>query len=264
MMRQIMDALRVDGIPFDEDGNRIRCFPHVVNIAVQTALKYLSTTTFDPAVLDDFEAQHENPEALKQDADYRTALEADVVQSARQLVEKCRASGLRREEFAETIEDGNSQGGWGENKKPLRVVSLLKDMEIRWSSTFLMVDRVLELAPAIDSFMKKDKQHSIAYLALRPTELQVLADIRKFLQVPHVVQELVSAEKTPTLSLVLPLYEQLIVMLDNLAEQLPKLAHAIKAATTKLEEYMEKTRKTPMHIFAMMFQLYCRILITVS
>lgn len=114
---------------------------------MQTALKYLLTTTFDPVVLDEVEAQLEDPEALKQDADYRTALEADVVQSARQLVEKCRASGLRREDFAETIKDGNSQGGWGENEKPLCVVSLLKDMEIQWSSTFLMVDRVLELAP---------------------------------------------------------------------------------------------------------------------
>lgn len=65
------------------------------------------------------------------------------------------------------------------------------------------------------------------------------------------MQELVSAEKTPTLSLVLPMYEQLIVMLRDLKVQLPKLAHAIDAATGKLEEYMEKTRRTPMHIFAM-------------
>lgn len=82
-------------------------------------------------------------------------------------------------------------------------------------------------------------------------ELQVLDDIRKFLQVPHVVQELVSAEKTPTLSLVLPLYEQLIVMLRDLKIDLPKLSHAINASIEKLQEYMEKTRKTPMHIFAM-------------
>ncbi|KZP07599.1 hypothetical protein FIBSPDRAFT_707160, partial [Athelia psychrophila] len=72
-----------------------------------------------------------------------------------------------------------------------------------------------------------------------------------FLQVPHVVQELVSAEKTPTLSLILPMYEQLIGMLQDLKFELPKLGHAIEAARVKLDEYMEKTRKTPMHVFAM-------------
>lgn len=65
------------------------------------------------------------------------------------------------------------------------------------------------------------------------------------------MQELVSAEKTPTLSLVLPMYEQLIGMLQDLKFELPKLGHAIEAARGKLDEYMEKTRKTPMHVFAM-------------
>lgn len=92
---------------------------------------------------------------------------------------------------------------------------------------------------------------AIAKLALKPMELVVLNDIRKYLQVPHVVQELVSAENTPTLSLVVPMYKQLIVMLRDLKIELPKIAHAIEASIIKLEEYMEKTRKTPMHVFAM-------------
>lgn len=79
--------------------------------------------------------------------DYRTALEADVVMSARQLVTACRASGQRRDDFADVIRDGNIQGAWGKEGESLRAVVLLKDMEIRWSSTFLMIDRVLELAP---------------------------------------------------------------------------------------------------------------------
>ncbi|KAJ7704561.1 hypothetical protein B0H17DRAFT_1126873 [Mycena rosella] len=43
--------------------------------------------------------------------------------------------------------------------------------------------------------------------------LKASQDIRRFLQVPHIVQEIVSAEKTPTLSLVLPMYEKLILYL---------------------------------------------------
>jgi hypothetical protein len=56
--------------------------------------------------------------------------------------------------------------------------------------------------------------------------------------VPHIVQEIVSAEKTPTLSVVLPIYEKLIIMLKNLWAQLPEIAHTITASVEKLEEYL--------------------------
>lgn len=84
-------------------------------------------------------------QALKDDVEYWTALKDDVVVSARSLVSACRASGQRREDLESTIEDGNERGGWGTPPSLLRVVGLLKDVETRWSSTFLMIDRVLEL-----------------------------------------------------------------------------------------------------------------------
>lgn len=65
------------------------------------------------------------------------------------------------------------------------------------------------------------------------------------------MQEIVSAEKTPTLSLVLPLYEKLIALLTKLKIQLPKLEHAIAASVWKLEEYLEKSRQTKIYALAM-------------
>jgi hypothetical protein len=55
--------------------------------------------------------------------------------------------------------------------------------------------------------------------------LRVLGDIRRFLEIFHVVQEIVSAQKTPTLLMVLLLYENLIVMLRNLATDLDEISH---------------------------------------
>lgn len=81
--------------------------------------------------------------------------------------------------------------------------------------------------------------------------LRVLDDIRTFLRVPHIVQEIVSAEKTPTLSIVLPIYEKLIVMLKNLQAQLPEIAHAIGASVEKLEEYLTYSRRTKIYALAM-------------
>ena len=86
---------------------------------------------------------------------------------------------------------------------------------------------------------------------LSSAEHAALMDIRSFLYAPHVVQELLSAEKTPTLSLVLPTYEQLIVLLKHMAERLCKISHAICATINKLEEYFNKSRRNRVYSLAM-------------
>ena len=90
-------------------------------------------------------------EALRADPAYADALQNDPVKRARQLVTACRASGLRREAFAKTITEGNESGAFGEGKQ-LRQVQLLRDVSTRWSSTFLMIDRLLELYPVCTHF----------------------------------------------------------------------------------------------------------------
>jgi hypothetical protein len=123
----------------------LSCFPHVVNIAVKAGLKHLTALpTFDPDI------DHTDPgipisQALRDNVEYWEALKDDVVASARKLVTACRASGQRREDFEVTIEDRNESGRWGDPPSLLRIVGLLKDVDTRWSSTFLMIDRVLEL-----------------------------------------------------------------------------------------------------------------------
>lgn len=106
-------------------------------------------------------------------------------------------------------------------------------------------------AQAVSEFLYQEPQEEIAYLALGDVEVIVLNDIRQFLHVPHTVQEIVSADKTPTLSLVLPMYEKLIVMLNNLKQKLPKLAHAISSTVNKLDEFLGKSRETKIYILAM-------------
>lgn len=98
--------------------------------------------------------------------------------------------------------------------------------------------------------MNHKDQEDISYLQLSGLELKVLADIREFLYIPHIVQELVSGQKTPTLSLVLPLYEKLIVALKGLQHQLPNISHAIAASIRKLEEYLTMSRRTKVYALA--------------
>ncbi|KAI0916313.1 hypothetical protein AcV5_003286 [Taiwanofungus camphoratus] len=252
MMEELERLLREKGIPFDRDGNRIRCFPHVVNISVQTGLKQL--TTVDPLVYaddtvstDDMDAAASNP-ALLADMEYMEALREDPVSKARSLITVCRASQQRREDFDQTIIKGNIANTFGQ--QPLQEVQLLKDVDTRWSSSFMMIDQVLELYQAVDIFLLQPKQEAIAWHTLSRKTLEVLNDIREFLEAPHAVQELLSAEQTPTLSLTLPCYEKLIVLLKLLRCKLMKIVHAITASIEKLEEYLTKSRKTRIYAIA--------------
>ncbi len=90
----------------------------------------------------------------------------------------------------------------------------------------------------------------LADFALSDIELNVLYDIREFLAYAHSVQELVSAEQTPTLCIVIALYEQLIKKLQDAKEDLPKFAHALDAAIGKLQEYLTYSRKAKIYNLA--------------
>ncbi|KAL1738946.1 ribonuclease H-like domain-containing protein, partial [Schizophyllum fasciatum] len=145
LMSEVASTLAGLEIPFDVDGNRIRCFPHVVNIAVKAGIKALDDLgiyDYDPVSKPDgFKMAFE----LFSDIAYQDALKADVIAKARKLIHAVRASGQRREAFEKTIRVQNELGGWGEPPQLLRVVGLLRDVDTRWSSTLIMIDRLLEL-----------------------------------------------------------------------------------------------------------------------
>jgi len=122
------------------------CFPHVINIAVKTGLKYLmEIDDRDPEAVGSDEPFLLVSDALLDDPEYLEILENDIVGEAQNQVTTCRASGQRRENFKRVIEQGNKDGGWGEPAEELAPIQLLKDVDTRWSSIFQMIDRLMEL-----------------------------------------------------------------------------------------------------------------------
>ncbi|KAH6896460.1 ribonuclease H-like domain-containing protein, partial [Coprinopsis sp. MPI-PUGE-AT-0042] len=201
-----------------------RCFPHVINLCVKAGLKRL-TSIYDHLILD------------------------DPVAAARTLATALRATGQRREDLETVIIEGHESGRWTEEEIP-NVVAL-KDMDVRWSATFLMIDRVLLLYRAIKVFLAMEKNASMRDLGLSDEQLVRLAQIRKFLEIPHTVQEALSADKTPTLPIALPAYEELLAMLKDFLPRNPEIAHGVQASIDKLEEYYRKSRVTPIYTASM-------------
>lgn len=153
MLEHLEWLLKTMGISFDAIMQRVRyilshtwwsvinlvyyrCFPHVINISAQGGIKTLSKVD-DPSV--------EISRELQADPAYKSALKQDVVVSCRTLVNSCRASGQRQDDLLAVIVDGNERQIFGD--AGLRCVRLCRDMDVRWSSTLLMIDRALELYP---------------------------------------------------------------------------------------------------------------------
>ncbi|KAJ6552172.1 hypothetical protein B0H10DRAFT_1262256 [Mycena sp. CBHHK59/15] len=181
---------------------------------------------------------------------YAQALESDPIGNSRQIVAACRASGQRRADIKQIIIDGNDKFLWVPTGI-MRVLQLLRDCETRWSSTYLMSDRLIELYPAVQCFLNHPQQSAITHLQFDPLQYQVLHDIQSILAVPHAAQELLSAEKTPTLSVALPAFEMLLESWLSLQATLPMLAHYIGVGIVKIQEYINKGRKTRAYALAM-------------
>ncbi|KIO23189.1 hypothetical protein M407DRAFT_43807, partial [Tulasnella calospora MUT 4182] len=215
-----------------------RCFPHVINIAVEAFLKQLALGPPSISV------------AEQMDQGIIDALHRGIVSICRSIVVFCRASGSRRTGLRQVILDGNAAGWFGQNVR-LPEHQLLRDVPTRWSSTFFMIDRFLELWPvnALSHFHSLQFSHLL--WCCRDKEIAALRDIQQILEIPHSAQEALSAEKTPTLSLTLPLYEDVIGSLRLVQKTIPEMAYAIEAAIVKLNEYVLRARKSRIHALSM-------------
>ncbi|KAJ2927910.1 hypothetical protein H1R20_g9190, partial [Candolleomyces eurysporus] len=257
-----MEALERDlhrrNLGFSDDGNRIRCFPHVINLASGAVITALKAAAAD---FDNFFTPERLAElkALPNWPIYREALKRDIIGLPRSFISSCRTSSQRRQAFQDIITEGNLKGFWigkvampRENDDPnkLRNLQLLRDCETRWSSTVQMIGRYLYLLPAIKVFIQRDIEH-FSDFAMTEAEIKVLTDVHQVLEVAHKAQELLSAEKTPTLSIAFPAYEIVVEKWKALRETIPELSFAIDAGIQKIEEYMGEGRKSRIYAHAM-------------
>jgi hypothetical protein len=129
-----------------------------------------------------------------------------------------------------------------------------------------MIERLLELYPVSEtreSFKVVANSSQAVYTwgntntiaevcrhLLTPAQLDALDNIAEILLVPHQAQELMSAEKTPTLSMALPLYELLIKRWTLMKIEKPLYAPFIDIGIKKIVEYVELSRKSKIYALA--------------
>jgi hypothetical protein len=183
-MVELGKLLKDREIPFHSRDNRIMCFPHVVNIVTQQVVSSLTTSPIsdDEAASDgdgressddddnDKDSDDESSNNTKKHRDdnhsdeiqpqslhmarkgpqtYEDALKNDPISLCRNVIRAIWASGQRRDDFDDMIENGNAKGWFVIDGDVVEVphLQLLRDVKTRWDSIFLMIKRFIELQP---------------------------------------------------------------------------------------------------------------------
>ncbi|KAL4262028.1 Zinc finger BED domain-containing [Pleurotus pulmonarius] len=221
--------LKHRNIPFSHIKHHIRCFPHVVNLACKAVIQGI--TNMDLANSDISEFDH---------VDHAEHTHRDLIATLRAFIRNTRVSSLRREFFSQVVmslRDKNLQ--------------LLRDVDTRWSSTLLMIDRAILLRAAIDKFINSNEFPELKKYWLTPSEWDSLEVYKSILAVPHAFQQKLSSEKTPTLSHAIPSFEAMRMKWMQQQTKYPHLRNIIQAGLDKLDNYQHRMELSPAYILAM-------------
>ncbi|KIO18794.1 hypothetical protein M407DRAFT_83547 [Tulasnella calospora MUT 4182] len=241
-MSSLCEMIDVTGQSFSAKGNRLRCFPHVINIAVQAMLDRLSKGRPPNGY------KGSDGMVVFYSIEYLAALDRDIVGVCRSVVTAMRASGARRLGLWNFIIALNKRNV---NCEPIPHLRLLRDCETRWSSCFIMLNRFITLWPAVQGYIRQLNDGALTKHLMGDTELTVLVDVIQVLEGAHAVQQVLSAEKTPTLSNALPAYALLINYWTGLSRSIPQLSYIMDVGIAKIKDYIDQSRSSKIHVLAM-------------
>ncbi|KAF8833085.1 hypothetical protein BDN67DRAFT_859307, partial [Paxillus ammoniavirescens] len=149
----------------------------------------------------------------------------------RTLFDAICASSLRRQYFSAILK--------ALEKKDLQ---LLRDVDIRWSSTLLMIESMVHI---------QYTRQALTNLSLAYQEWNALEVFRKILVVLHAFQQRLSSEKTPTLCYAIPSFRAMMMAWDTQVDESPDLKPIIESGLNKLSSYKTRMDSVPAYVLAM-------------
>ncbi|KAJ6626455.1 hypothetical protein B0H10DRAFT_2302211, partial [Mycena sp. CBHHK59/15] len=128
----------------------------------------------------------------------------------------------------------------------MKDLQLLRDVDTRWSSTLIMIDRAILLHEVIHSSFYRPKKYKLSN-----KEWEALEVFKCILAVPHAFQQRLSAAKTPTLGDTLPAFKVMISQWEKQQAQHLETMHIVQQGIDKLESYREWVEDVTAYILSM-------------
>ena len=143
MMTALARIFAKHDIPFNTCDRRIMCFAHAVDLCSGRVVSAVSAVS---AV----SGGHDDSGDSSSSSDDSTA-EPNLIAKARAAVRVIRGSGMRRDGFDKTVEEGNANGWFKVGTSPETVqlpkLQLLRDVRTRWDSVHHMLKRLRDMRP---------------------------------------------------------------------------------------------------------------------
>ena len=196
-------------VPFDLD-QWIRCFAHILNLSVQDALVCLKP----------------------------------IMKKLRKLVKAIKASPQRLDKLKEALQKA-ATGQLPEYTADIETFtgSMLvpkQDVVTRWSSGHFMNKRAIEIRPGLDYLTATERE--LRECELQDEDWKRLGESGEFLEPFAEITTFVEGMKYPTLSAVVPLFDDLLRTLEGWKidmEKSEEIRDACEAAILKLQKYQE-------------------------
>ncbi|KZT56097.1 hypothetical protein CALCODRAFT_424408, partial [Calocera cornea HHB12733] len=135
-------------------------------------------------------------------------------------------------------------------------LELILDVRTRWSSTYFMLRRALELRTSLDSVLLfPDHADKLAKFRITQEGWTRLEQIAEILSIAHRGQQALSADSHPTLHLAIPALEYPMSEWEQLEDGKyandPDMCAVLRAGIDKLGAYYLKMEKTDAYGIAM-------------
>jgi hypothetical protein len=137
---------------FNARDNRIMCFPHTINIAVQHVLDKMSLVkapeSDDNDDAEDLTDTADRNEGRGSGQTFEDACAEDPITCLRKIIRAIRSTRQHHDAFMTWIETGNRSRLFGlENNNPVHIQpkQLLRDIQTKWDSTYQMVKHWIEM-----------------------------------------------------------------------------------------------------------------------
>ncbi|OXA42190.1 putative AC transposase [Folsomia candida] len=241
--REFQKLCHENQVSFTENGNRVRCVTHILNLAVQSLLEHLEVT---PTLEDEDYTEDEIDTEITEDL--ASCVETKVVVKLRKLVGRIRASPQRRGKLTNACKQNNTK----ENQ-------LVIDVKTRWNSTHAMITRALELKIPILVFCSSEPEFQKHILT--ESDWSALEHLMVVLQYFDRATEHLSMSRHVTITSVVPMFDWISDKLTSFISDgsSPALTDAASKAYDKIQKYFPDPEKDELLFTAVILNPSCKL-----